>query len=35
MANINGLESGGKWNFKAPPFGTDFARYSFSELSGF
>lgn len=35
LANINGLEPGGRWNFKATTFGTDFVRYKFSELSGF
>jgi hypothetical protein len=35
IANINGLEAGGRWNFKASTFGTDFKKYKFSELSGF
>lgn len=35
LANINGLEPGGKWKFKATTFGTDFTTYKFSELSGF
>lgn len=35
LANINGLEPDGRWKFKATAFGTDFARYKFSELSGF
>lgn len=32
--NISGLEPGGRWNFKATTFGTDFAKYKFSELWG-
>lgn len=35
MANINGLEPGGKWKFKATSFGKDFTTYKFSELTGF
>jgi len=35
LANINGLEPGGTWKFKASTFGVDFSRYKFSELSGF
>jgi hypothetical protein len=35
LANINGLEAGGKWKFQASTFGTDYVRYKFSELSGF
>ena len=35
LANINGLEPGNRWKFKASTFGTDFAKYQFSELSGF
>jgi len=35
LANINGLEPGGAWKFKASSFGTDFKKYKFSELSGF
>ena len=35
LANINGLEPGGTWKFKASTFGTDFSSYKFSELSGF
>lgn len=35
LANINGLEPGERWNFKATTFGTDFASCKFSELSGF
>ncbi len=35
MANINGLEPGGKWKFEAVSFGTDFATYKFSDLTGF
>jgi len=35
LANINDLESGGRWNFTATTFGTDFVHYKFSELSGF
>ena len=33
--NINGLETGGKWKFKATSFGTDFSKYKINELSGF
>lgn len=35
MANINGLEPGGKWKFEANSFGKDFSTYKFSELTGF
>jgi hypothetical protein len=35
MANINNLDSGGKWKFSASTFGTDYAKYKFAELSGF
>ena len=35
MANINGLEPGGRWKFEANSFGKDFSRYKFSELTGF
>lgn len=35
MANINGLEPGGRWKFEAKSFGTDFSTYKFSELTGF
>lgn len=35
MANINGLEPGGKWKFEATSFGKDFTTYKFSELTGF
>jgi hypothetical protein len=35
IANINGLEPGGRWNFKAVTLGTDFVKYKFAELSGF
>lgn len=35
MANINGLEPGGKWKFDANSFGKDFSTYKFSELTGF
>jgi hypothetical protein len=35
LANINGLEAGGRWNFTASTFGKDFHSYKFSELSGF
>lgn len=35
LANINGLEPGGSWKFKATSFGTDFKKYKFSELTGF
>jgi len=34
IANINGLEAGGKWKFKATSFGTDFSTYKINELSG-
>jgi len=34
MANINGLEPGGRWNFKAIGLGGGSSRYKFSELSG-
>jgi hypothetical protein len=36
IANINGLESGGRWNFTAISFGiNNVSTYKFSELSGF
>lgn len=35
LANINGLESGSRWNFTASTFGKQFSTYKFSELSGF
>ena len=35
LANINGLEPGGRWNFKATAFGTKFKSYKFSDMSGF
>ena len=35
LANINGLEAGGKWKFKATTFGVDFSTYKINELSGF
>jgi hypothetical protein len=35
LANINGLEPGGRWNFTATSFGTNYRTYKFSELSGF
>ena len=35
LANINDLEPGARWNFKATSFGTKFDTYKFSELSGF
>jgi hypothetical protein len=35
FANINGLEAGGKWHFKAYKFGVRSAYYKFSALSGF
>jgi hypothetical protein len=35
LANINGLEPGGRWKFKAISFGTDFASYKFSQLLGY
>lgn len=35
IANINGLEPGGKWKFEANSFGKDFSTYKFSELTGF
>lgn len=34
LANINGLEPGGRWNFKAVSF-TKGTTYKFSKLSGF
>lgn len=34
LANTNGLESGGKWNFKATTFGKEFATFKFYELKG-
>lgn len=35
LANVNGLEPGGRWSFKAVGFATGAATYKFSELSGF
>ncbi len=35
LANINGLEPDGRWNFKATSFGTKFVKYKFSKLTGF
>lgn len=35
LANINDLEPGATWNFKASSFGTSFSSFKFSELSGF
>ena len=35
LANINGLEPGGKWNFKAVAFSTNADTCKFSDLSGF
>lgn len=35
MANINGLEPGGKWKFEATSFGKEFTTYKFNELTGF
>jgi len=35
LANINGLEAGGKWRFEATSFGTRFSTYKFDDLSGF
>ena len=35
IGNINGLESGGTWKFKATSLGVRFVKYKFSELSGF
>ena len=35
LANINGLEPGGRWNFKAVGLEEKGATYKFSELSGF
>lgn len=35
MANINGLESGGRWKFKASSIGTHFSKYKINELTGF
>jgi hypothetical protein len=35
LANINGLEPDGRWNFEANSFGKKFSTYKFSELSGF
>lgn len=35
LANVNGLEPGGKWKFKATAFGTDFSTYKVNELTGF
>ena len=35
LANINGLEPGGRWRFQASCFGVDFNEYKVSELTGF
>lgn len=35
LANINGLEPDGRWNFKAHSFGTNFDSFKFSELTGY
>jgi hypothetical protein len=35
VANINDLEPGSRWNFKASTLGTDYVTFKFSELSGF
>ncbi len=35
IGNINGLEPGGTWKFKATSLGVKFVKYKFSELSGF
>ncbi len=35
IGNINGLEPGGTWKFKATSLGVRFVKYKFSELSGF
>ena len=35
IGNINGLEPGGTWKFKATSLGVGFVKYKFSELSGF
>ncbi|MFN9411857.1 MAG: FxLYD domain-containing protein [Pirellula sp.] len=35
IANINGLEPGGKWKFEAVSFGQEFTKYKISELTGF
>ena len=35
MANINGLEPGGRWKFKATTFGTQFSKYKINDLTGF
>lgn len=35
LDNINSLEAGGKWKFKATTFGTDFDSYKFDSLQGF
>ena len=35
IGNINGLEAGGTWKFKASSLGVNFVKYKFSELSGF
>lgn len=35
LANINGLEAGGRWNFKATAFGQKATSYKFSNLTGF
>lgn len=35
IANVNGLESGGRWKFKASSLGTDFSKYKINELTGF
>ena len=35
LANINDLEPGATWKFKAATFGADFDTFKFSELTGF
>jgi hypothetical protein len=35
LANINGLEPGGRWSFKAVGLTSNSTTYKFSELSGF
>lgn len=35
LANISGLEAGGRWNFKASTFGKDFAEFKLGELVGY
>jgi hypothetical protein len=35
LANINGLEPGGRWNFEAVGFSTNSSTYKVSELTGF